>query len=85
MSGDRTVQSAGAERRGRAQGQSAGADATAGHEETAARVAPAQPHDAAGPGRKGSAALFRRLRDTWEPAGMSIDDILRSRHDRHRV
>ena len=35
-------------------------------------------------GRKDSVARFRRRRETWEPAGLSVDDILRGRQDGHR-
>ena len=35
-------------------------------------------------GRKDSVARFRHQRETWEPAGLSIYDILRGRHDGHR-
>ena len=29
-------------------------------------------------------ARFRRRRDEWQPVSMSVDEILRARHDGHR-
>ncbi len=52
------------------------------HGETIAHVVPAPAGDCAG--REDAVARFRRQRDTWEPAGMSVDDILGARHEGHR-
>ena len=52
------------------------------HGETIAHVVPAPAAGRAG--RKDAVAWFRRQRDNWEPAGMSVDDILGARHDGHR-
>ena len=34
--------------------------------------------------RKQGVARFRRRREEWQPAAMSIDDILLARHEGHR-
>ena len=53
------------------------------HGETVAHVVPAGTGENAG--RSQAVARFRRRRSLWRPASMSIEDILRARHDGHRL
>ena len=53
------------------------------HGETIAHLIPAQAGERTD--HKQVVARFRRLRDEWQPAAMSIDDILVARHHDHRL
>ncbi len=53
------------------------------HGETIAHLIPAQAGEHTD--HKQVVARFRRRRDQWQPAAMSIDDILDARHQGHRL
>ena len=53
------------------------------HGEAIAHVVPARAGERSD--RKQGVARFRRRREEWQPAAMSIDDILRARHEGHRL
>ena len=52
------------------------------HGRTIAHVVPAPSDGRAGRGR--AVARFRRRRAEWTPVSMSVDEILRARHEGHR-
>ena len=53
------------------------------HGATIARVVPVPVDDRTE--RRSAVARFRRKRETWAAAGMSVDEILAARHEGHRV
>ncbi len=53
------------------------------HGETVAHMVPAATGDPAG--RRQAVDRFRRRRRSWDPTGMSIDEILDARHRDHRL
>ena len=52
------------------------------HGEAIAQVIPTRKSELTD--RKQSVDRFRRRREEWQPIAMSIDDILRARHEGHR-
>ena len=53
------------------------------HGEAIAHVVPVQASESAE--RAQAMADFLRIRDKWKPAGMSVEEILRARHEGHRL
>ena len=53
------------------------------HGKAIAHVVPAQAVDRVE--RERAMADFQRIRDKWKPAGMSVEEILRARHEGHRL
>lgn len=53
------------------------------HGAAIAHVIPVQASESAE--RAQAMADFVRIRDEWKPAGMSVEEILRARHEGHRL